>query len=112
MAILMIKVPKTPKRAFNKDRPASDLLKSQIKHLEWASRPAAERKPGKLRIKLPRTEGEAAARIGKLTQQVIEQSTAPTLPADIPPPSQEHAKKRSVGSLGKRVGRKKSKRRA
>ena len=30
MAILKIKVPKTPRSAFNKNRPASDLLKAQL----------------------------------------------------------------------------------
>ena len=38
----VIRVPKTPKRAFNKNRPASKLLRSQIEHLEWAVRLALE----------------------------------------------------------------------
>ena len=37
----VIRVPKTPKQAFNKNRPASKLLKSQVEHLEWAVRPAS-----------------------------------------------------------------------
>ena len=69
----VIKVPKTPKSAFNPKRRASALLKSQIKHLEWAVRPAAERKPGKLRVRNVRTEEEAAARIERLTRQLYVQ---------------------------------------
>ena len=37
MAVMKIRVPKTPKSAFNKNRPASDLLKAQLEHLEKAT---------------------------------------------------------------------------
>jgi hypothetical protein len=66
----VIRVPKTPKRAFNKNRPVSKLLKSQIQHLEWAIRPASERKPYQLPKSSIRTEGEAAARIEELTRRL------------------------------------------
>lgn len=62
----VIKVPKTPKKAFNPNRRASELLKSQIEHLEWAIRPAAERKT--LKVKPVKTERDAAERIEALTR--------------------------------------------
>lgn len=68
-----IKVPRTPAKAFNKDRPASDLLLRQIQHLEWAGRPAAARTPQMLRMPRTMTEGEAAERIQQLTAAVVEQ---------------------------------------
>lgn len=69
----VIRIPKTPAKAFNKDRPLSDLLKGQIEHLEWAIRPAAERSPSNMKsIKrhMPTTEGEAAVRIEELTRRL------------------------------------------
>ena len=70
MAKMIIKVPKTPKSAFDKNRPASDLLKAQLEHLEAAvgdyrSRSPARRKGGKAL-----TEGEAAVRIHELTRRL------------------------------------------
>src|SRR5262245_24375158 len=72
----VVKVPKTPKRAFNKQRRPSALLKGQIAHLEWAALPASKRKPGQLPKINVRTEGQAAERIAKLTTLVLEQSRA------------------------------------
>lgn len=79
----IIKVPKTPKSAFNKDRPASSLLEAQIEHLEAAvglyqppRKGAAPRKPKQ------RTEGEAAAYIGELTQKLHPQVARPTAPPE------------------------------
>jgi hypothetical protein len=66
-----ISVPKTPASAFNPKRRASKLLTSQILHLEWALRPAPQRQPKDFKkIKPPKTEGEAAARIEALTRQL------------------------------------------
>jgi hypothetical protein len=61
----VIKVPKTPKSAFNPRRPASDLLKAQVEHLE-----AASNLPGDAarRRRRPRTEGEAAKYVEELTR--------------------------------------------
>ena len=85
----VIKVPKTPRRAFDTGRTPSKLLKDQVKHLEWAVRPASQRKPGDFRPRPPRTEGQAAARIATLTRRLLEQKTQAsqaTVPA-IPPPA-------------------------
>jgi hypothetical protein len=77
----VIRVPKTPKRAFNKNRPISTLLKSQLDQLEWAVRPASQRKPYQLPKTSVRTEGEAAERIGELTRRLHPEGakTSPTL---------------------------------
>jgi len=72
----VIKVPKTPKRAFNKRRRPSALLRGQIAHLEWAALPASQRKPGSLPKIDVRTEGQAAERIAELTTLILEQSGA------------------------------------
>jgi hypothetical protein len=72
----VIKVPKAPRKAFNPDRPASDLLLKQIEHLEWAARPASERSPDKFRVRKPKTEGEAARVIAALTEKVLADARA------------------------------------
>jgi hypothetical protein len=82
----VIKVPKTPRKAFNTKRRPSRLLQDQIAHLEWAVRPASERKPGDFRPKAARTEGSAAARIAELTNRLFAQSArAPGLVAESAP---------------------------
>ena len=88
-----IKVPKTPKRAFNKDRRPSKLLIDQIRHLEWAALPARQRAAGDLPKETVRTEGEAAIRVAQLTRIVLkarESSAQPApeieLPAVVLPP--------------------------
>ena len=60
-----IKVPKPPKHAFNPNRPASDLLQAQVKHMEWAIRHAGERRRG-YKVKRIKTEADATARMAKL----------------------------------------------
>jgi hypothetical protein len=106
----IIKVPKTPKKAFNAQRPPSELLKQQIQHLEWAVRPASQRKPGMIKVRGVRTEGEAADRIQQLTAQLREQQVAPvTVTPDIAPPARAphtKVKRRSTPKpAGKRTGR-------
>ena len=70
MAVLKIKVPKTPKSAFNKYRPASDLLKAQLEHLEAA----AGKYPGESstlrRAARALTEDDVATRIQALTRKL------------------------------------------
>jgi hypothetical protein len=124
----VIKVPKTPKKAFDPDRRISDLLRRQVEHLEWAVRPAAKRKPGMLPKRAPRTEGEAAARIEKLTAAVLEQArkdaetaaapggfaaAAPTVPAAVEarPRTRRATAKRSTSSRPLKRGATRSKRR-
>ena len=65
MAVTRISVPKTPKSAFNKNRPASGLLIAQLEQLETA---AGDYQPTKKKRKKALTEGEVAARIHQLTK--------------------------------------------
>src|SRR5262245_49526676 len=91
----VIPVPKTPASAYNPNRRASQLLKDQVRHLEWAIRPASERQPHQMaKIKAPRTEAEAAARIAELTRQLH--------PEGAPKPARKKAAK--TGKRRKPVG--------
>ena len=72
-----INVPKPPAKAFNPDRPASDLLKQQVKHLEWAVRHAGQRREDFHKVKYVRTEAEAANRMKQLLPRL---SSAAELP--------------------------------
>lgn len=68
----VVKVPKTPKSSYDKDRRPSGLLIEQIRHLEWAALPASQRKPSHLKkYKKVQTEGQAAERIAQLTAMVL-----------------------------------------
>ena len=68
----IVKVPKTPKSSFDKNRRPSALLLDQIKHLEWAALPASQRKPHQLaKRKQVKTESQAAERIAQLTAMVL-----------------------------------------
>jgi len=102
----IIKVPKTPKRAFNKNRPASDLQQSQIEHLEWAVRPASQRSPEQIRrVKAPRTEGEAAERIAELTRQLLPEGAKTTPAAEVP--SADQPRRTKAKAKPKRTRRRK-----
>jgi hypothetical protein len=72
----VIKVPKTPRKAFDPSRRPSSLLLKQIEHLEWAALPASQRKPNQLPKQKVKTEGQAADRVGQLTQMVVEAAKA------------------------------------
>src|SRR5215475_12331879 len=72
----VIKLPKTPKSAFNPLRPASALLLSQIEHLEHAVGLEPKR--------VKRTEGDAARYIAKLTAELLKQAQTPAAPAPSP----------------------------
>jgi hypothetical protein len=79
-----IPVPKTPKKAYNPERPPGTLLQNQLCHLEWAVRPASARTKDRFRVRPAKTEAEAADRIAKLTAQLHEQAAAPR---DVVPPT-------------------------
>ena len=72
----IIKLPKTPRQAFNPRRPAGTLLLSQIEHLEHAVGIEPKR--------IKRSEGEAAKYIAALTAKLLAQSQQPTAPAPSP----------------------------
>jgi hypothetical protein len=72
----IIKLPKTPRQAFNPRRPAGALLLAQIEHLEHAVGIEPKR--------IKRSEGEAAKHIAELTARLLAQSQQPTAPAPSP----------------------------
>jgi hypothetical protein len=93
MAVTKISVPKTPKSAFNKNRPASGLLMAQLEHLETAS---GEYAPPKKKAKKPLTEGQVAARIHELTRTLHPHA------ADVPLPTAQmisHAEDPGAGRV-------------
>jgi hypothetical protein len=71
-----IRVPRTPKTSYNPKRKPSGLLLAQLEHLQWASLPASDRTSPehlkKRKERRPKTEGEAAAHIERLTRKVLE----------------------------------------
>jgi hypothetical protein len=101
MAVMKIKVPKTPKSAFNKDRPASELLKAQLEHLEAASGNYQSASSAGRRAK-PLTEGQAANRIYELTRG-LHPMAEPPAPATVANPIEESPARarRSAGSRRK-----------
>jgi hypothetical protein len=102
----VIRVPKTPKGAFNRHRKPSKLLKDQLTHFEWAVRPASERHPKDFRPKPPRTESQVASRIEKLTRRLLEpRETAAPPPAGPVAPAAARRPARSSGG-GRAGGRK------
>ena len=114
MAILKIKVPKTPRSAFNKNRPASELLKAQLEHLEAAAGKYAD-DPSTMpkAIRSPRaikslTENDVATRIYALTRklQLPTADEPPAAAAVVGPVVETPARARR--SLGRRAAAKKS----
>lgn len=88
-----IRVPKTPKSAFNKNRPASELLRNQVKQLEAV----AERLPHAGDTPVPdakrvKTEGQVADFIRRIqrvlnpeaAQQTVGAGAVPVAGADSP----------------------------
>ena len=88
-----VRVPKTPKKAFDRTRRPSSLLLGQIEHLEWAVLPAAQRKPDQLPSRRVKSEAQAAERVAQITKMLREshaadaaRAAAPgTAPAAVPP---------------------------
>jgi hypothetical protein len=77
MAVTKITVPKTPKSAFNKNRPASGLLMAQLEHLEAA---AGKYPPVTVKRRKTLTEAQVAARVQVLTRTLHPQSAHVPLP--------------------------------
>ena len=101
----VISVPKTPKTAYDPRRPAGTLLQNQIRHLEWAVRPAGKRKPKDFKkIKPAKSEADAAARIAKLTYELQRQSALPqgTIP---PTPEATRGTRKKAAKAKKKTAR-------
>ena len=91
----VIKIPKTPKSAFNPDRPAGALLMAQVSHLEHAVGLPERKHPGM-------TEGEAAKRIAELTAALFDQQRQQQLPGAPPAlPQRPKRKKKSAARPAK-----------
>lgn len=66
----VIKVPKPPQSAFDKNRPVSALLRNQILHLHEVERKFPPSRHSGIYINEIKTEGEAAAYIQKVTARL------------------------------------------
>jgi hypothetical protein len=110
--VTVIKVPKTPKSAFNQQRPASTLLQAQIAHLEAAVGVNQPARKAPQRRRKTRTEGEAAAYIERLMKQLHPQPDRGAAIAEPPlPPASAgapRAKKRRRARPGRRTRRRRS----
>jgi hypothetical protein len=77
--MVTVKIPKTPRSAYNPDRNASDLLTAHIRNLEKA---VGKRTKGKAAITpKPLTEGEAAAYIRQLGRELHQATLLPLVTA-------------------------------
>lgn len=74
-----VRVPKTPKKAFDGTRRPSSLLLGQIEHLEWAVLPAFQRKPDQLPTAKVKSEAQAAERVAQLMKMLRESGAAPVM---------------------------------
>jgi hypothetical protein len=109
MVMAEIKVPKPPRKAFNPNRPASDLLRHQVNHLEWAVRHAGERRAG-YKVKRVKTEADAAARMAALIPRLESAGSLPFTTSEIPDddarppkPTRSRARKRAKRSSRPKV---------
>jgi hypothetical protein len=117
-----IKVPKPPKSAFNPNRPASDLLKNQVAHLEWAIRNAGERviidgavkASAGAKIKPVKTEADASARMTALLPRLESAANLPfgamPIPESVAPAQSKPARRRTARRAVKRTPQRNAKR--
>lgn len=73
----IIRVPRPPQSAMNKDRPVSSLLKNQILHLQEAEFRLPARDQTNIYINKIKTEGEAAEYIRRVTAKLHPEGIAP-----------------------------------
>jgi len=71
-----IKVPKVPASAYNKNRKASDLLRSQVVQLGYILAPSGTGHRLANQAKRVKTEGQAAAFIAKVTRRLHPEGAA------------------------------------
>ncbi len=72
----IIRVPKPPQSALNKDRPISSLLKTQIEHLQEAEFRLPARAQTNTYVNAIKTEAEAADYIRQVTANLHAEHTA------------------------------------
>jgi hypothetical protein len=68
--MVVIPVPKPPKKAFNVDRPISNLLRNQLEHLQRAEFRLPIKQQTNIYINAIKTEAEAADYIRRVTQAI------------------------------------------
>lgn len=68
----VVQVPKPHTSAYNPDRPISDLVRNQIRHLSVAERSLDERHQSRLNVHDIKTEREASEYIHHLTKKLHE----------------------------------------
>jgi hypothetical protein len=93
-----ILVPKPVKGSFNKERPASDLLKSQVKHLRELEKILPHRMQSGRNVNEIKTEGDASHYIKTITGKLLPSGT---VKVPRPAPGSFH-KHRPVSDLLKR----------
>ena len=101
MTIREIKVPKVPSSAFDKNRKPSDLIRRQLEHLQHvvARHPAGAALATE--AKRVRTEGQAAAFIGRATQLLHAEGAPAPVPAAAAAAVRTPAKRRRPASRKK-----------
>jgi len=75
----LIKVPKPPASAMNKDRPISSLLKTQLLHVQKAEFRLPARAQTNIYINAIKTEGEAAEYIRQVTTNLRKEHATPAV---------------------------------
>jgi hypothetical protein len=98
----VIKVPKTPKTAFDPDRPAGLLLQSQIEHLEAAVQSRSAAPPRRPRMRGTPSEGQAAAYIAELTRHLDPNGAPPAVVQDVAAAAAAESAPRSVPAAARR----------
>jgi hypothetical protein len=93
----IIRVPAPPPEAFQKHRPVSDLIKSQIKHFQHLEQKLHLNLPTKFSPHDLTTESAAAQYIAEMTTALCDRTTAsqksPTPIRAVPPPATKSSRK-------------------
>jgi hypothetical protein len=107
----IIKVPKPPQSAMNKDRPISSLLKTQIEHLQEAEFRLPARAQTNIYINAIKTEGQAADYIRQVTA-ALHAEHAGVEDRRTPKKKPRTSKKFAIAAMAKRPAGQNKKRRA
>ena len=85
-----IKVPKPGKGSFNKDRPISDLLRSQMRHLHEVEKTLPHYHRSGKDVEALKTEGEASEYIRTMTARLHKHEEKVTVPRPAPGSFNKH----------------------
>lgn len=108
----VIRIPKPPRSAFNKNRPVSSLLKTQILHLREAEKKFPPNYHSNIYINAIKTEGDAAEYIRRVTttlhqlhREGAETRVGPIAAAAEPAPKSEPKQKSKPKSRSKTIAK-------